>query len=119
MVVCQDKLLITNLEDLVVAQAFIFLFLHDQVEVRVVDEDGGLFLHDDEVVKGIYKGDCDLELMHFFQPVLMAAVDLIDGEFISSQGINLIVLTQLNLSDFSRNVILSNLLGVEVKEGNL
>jgi len=57
--------------------------------------------------------------VYFFKSVLVVAVNLVDGEFVLSQCINLVVLTQLNLLDVPCNVILADLLGAEVKYSNL
>jgi len=119
LIVSKDELFIRHLHDFVIGDILIFFFLHNQVKISVVDENGCLLLHDDVLLKRINERDSNLKLVYFFKPVLVVAVNLVDGEFVLSQCINLVVLTQLNLLDVPCNVILADLLGAEVKYSNL
>ena len=60
-----------------------------------------------------------LQLMDLLKSVFVAAVDGVDGELVSSQSIDLVVLTQLNVFDVPSNIVLPNFLSVEIEEGNL
>ena len=55
----EDELFVIDFQDLVVGDFLVFFFLHDKVELLVVDQDGGFFLHDDVVLEGIDEGDSD------------------------------------------------------------
>ena len=53
--------------------------------------------------------------MFLFQSVFVVGVDLEDRELVFAQSIDLIVLAQLDLLHISRNLVIANLLGIEVK----
>lgn len=57
--------------------------------------------------------------MNLLQSVLIVSVNFVDRKFLLPQGVNLSVLTEFDLPDVPRDLVVPNLLGVEVEESDL
>jgi hypothetical protein len=108
-----------DLHDAIVLDVFIFVLLHEEFEVTVIDEDGAVLFHDDIVVEGVHEGNGDLQLVDLLQSVLGGWVNFVDAELVLAKGVEVVVRAEFKLLDVCGEVVLADLLGVEVEKGDL